>query len=150
MMDYNEAQGADIWDKINARVRRNPYGARQLGRYAGGGSAQPLRPAIPGGQAVALGPAQAATKPADPLENERKQRWRGRDAIDATSQATPPEFERMKRGAFFAGLNGDTGAVQSFPDTSQGRALRAEYRRGMAERARREQMQRQQAARRGM
>lgn len=86
------------------------------------------------------GEAQMVSAPVGP-----KPSWTGRGSVDATQEATkdPREFNRMMQGAFDAGRNGDTGALDSFPaDTPMGRLLRREFQRGAASRGQDAQQQR--------
>lgn len=58
----------------------------------------------------------------------------GQGSADAYGQANPQEQDRMLRGAFQAGINGDDGAMQSFPNTPFGQRLRQEFMRGRQQR----------------
>lgn len=70
---------------------------------------------------------------------DRSRQWTGQGSVDASQEATkdPREFDRMMQGAYQAGMNGDRGALDSFPDTPMGRLMRREYARGEAERRKR-------------
>lgn len=67
---------------------------------------------------------------------KRPQRPAGQGSADAYDAATPEEQARMLRGAMQAGINGDDGALQSFPNTPFGQRLRQEFMRGRQQRQR--------------
>ena len=58
----------------------------------------------------------------------------GQGSADAYEGAPPEEVARMMRGAYQAGMNGDDGAMQSFPNTPFGQRLRQEFMRGRQQR----------------
>ena len=70
-----------------------------------------------------------------PRPRQRQQPPRtGQGSADAYDAATPEEQARMLRGAMQAGINGDDGALQSFPNTPFGQRLRQEFMRGRQQR----------------
>ena len=69
-----------------------------------------------------------------PPNPRQKPQQRGEGSADAYETATPQEKDRMLRGAFQAGMNGDDGAMQSFPNTPFGQRLRQEFMRGRQQR----------------
>ena len=79
---------------------------------------------------------QATGGYAAPLQQKPKQPRRdGQGSADPYASPPPDESARMLRGAFQAGINGDDGALQSFPNTPFGQRLRQEFMRGRQQRS---------------
>ena len=77
---------------------------------------------------------QDQTEQPPPPQRPKRQPPSGQGSADAYGSATPDESARMLRGAFQAGINGDDGAMQSFPNTPFGQRLRQEFMRGRNQR----------------
>lgn len=69
-----------------------------------------------------------------PQRRQPAPRRDGQGSADAYREANPQEQDRMLRGAYQAGINGDDGAMQSFPNTPFGQRLRQEFMRGRQQR----------------
>lgn len=77
---------------------------------------------------------QEQTEPRDRPPQRKPPMGQGQGSPDPYGAAPPQEQDRMLRGAFQAGINGDDGALQSFPNTPFGQRLRQEFMRGRQQR----------------
>ena len=145
-MDDEEREGMDVWDKLRQSIG-NATAPRQRPWYQHPNA--PSQEEIDRQRRVPQ-PRRKPNVPPDMPPNRGDQRWWQDKRIprqwqDQTTPSRPPrtgqdgtsayndtaDQERLMRGAYAAGLNGDEGAAQSFPP---GSPFERAYRQGLRDR----------------
>ena len=139
-MTMREQDGEDIWDRIKRKM------APPMVQAAGAPPQQQAADIPPWAQDTALRMPQTRGgqyETGDPQRDAflRKRATEdmggGEDAYGEGYQ-NPEEFKRLMRGAYTAGKNGDTGALDSFPpNTPIGQLMRRAYNDGQRARGQR-------------
>ena len=152
MMTPDERAGRDIWDKVRMQAaaqqqQQKPKPNMEWPNYYPPYPPQsPSTPgSSPGGDRARLGGPQRPRPKPTPQQQQQgplspkpttppRNRWTGQGSANAYED--PQSQGDLTRGAYQAGLNGDTGAAGSFP---RGSAAERAYQKGLADRARRGQ-----------
>lgn len=143
-MDAKERAGMDVWDRLRQKMSRvaaapeRPWYQHRNAPQPGDIPPPPPRPIEKKRDAPPMPPNKGDQQwwqdrrvPRQVQEQTERPTWDGEDATSPYNE--PKDRERLLRGAYQAGRNGDLGAAESFP---AGSPFEQAYRQGLRDRQR--------------